>query len=113
MGCASSHHPNERQEAEPTRATIPSAIGKPEELDTGAMGPATQAVYAMCDIDADIVTGRDPLIPARQQRFASLPDPLPEDASAYVTMASRLKTAPGNAISGARTGMGARHHQEV
>ena len=42
------------------------------------------------------------IIPSSQQRFASLPDPPPEDATAQVKMAYKLKTAVGKAIYGAR-----------
>jgi len=42
-GWALSNHPNDSQEAEPTLAAIPSAIGTPEAaaLDAGYFGPAT------------------------------------------------------------------------
>ena len=43
-----------------------------------------------------------PIIPSSQQRFSPLPDPLPEDASALIKMAYKLKTAVGKAIYGAR-----------
>src|SRR5439155_18387509 len=43
-----------------------------------------------------------PIIPSSQQRFSSLPDPPPEEASALVKMAYKLKTALGKAIYGAR-----------
>jgi hypothetical protein len=47
-------------------------------------------------------TGRDPHHPSWQQRFAPLPDPPPEDASAQVKMAYKLRTALDKAIYGAR-----------
>jgi hypothetical protein len=43
-----------------------------------------------------------PIIQARQQRFAPLPDLPPEDANPQVKMAYKLKTALGKAIYGAR-----------
>jgi hypothetical protein len=43
-----------------------------------------------------------PIIQARQQHFAPVPDPPPEDASPQVKMAYKLKTALGKAIYGAR-----------
>ena len=43
-----------------------------------------------------------PIIPSSQQRFSPLPDPPPEDASALIKMAYKLKTAVGKAIYGAR-----------
>ena len=43
-----------------------------------------------------------PIIPEGPQRFAPLPDRPPEDASAQVKMAYKLRTALGKAIYGAR-----------
>src|SRR5438067_796627 len=71
-------------------------------LDTGYIGPATLAACEKRDIEPYIATGRDPHHPSWQQRFAPLPDPPPEDASAQVKMAYKLKTALGKAISAAR-----------
>jgi hypothetical protein len=104
VGWALSNHPNDSQEAEPTLAAIPSAIGTPEAaaLDTGYFGPATLAACAKRGIEPYIATGRDPHHPSWQQRFAPLPDPPPEDASSQVKMASKLKTALGKAIYRAR-----------
>ena len=104
VGCALSNHPNDSQEAEPTLQTIPPAIGTPEAaaLDTGYFGPATLAACARRGIEPYIATGRDPHHSSWQQRFAPLPDPPPDDASALVKMAYKLKTALGKAIYGAR-----------
>jgi transposase len=104
VGWALSNHPNDSQEAEPTLAAIPSAIGTPEAaaLDTGYFGPATLAACTKRGIEPSIATGRDPHHPSWQQRFAPLPDPPPEDASAQVKMAYKLKTALGKAIYGVR-----------
>jgi hypothetical protein len=66
-------------------------------------GPATLAACAKRGIEPSIATGRDPHHPSWQQRFASLPDPPPEDASSLVKMAYKLKTALGKAIYKART----------
>jgi len=103
VGWALSNHPNDSQEAEPTLAAIPSAIGTPEAaaLDTGSIGPATLAACAKRGIEPYIATGRDPHHPSWQQRFAPLPDPPPEDASSQVKMAYKLRTALGKAIYGA------------
>lgn len=100
VGCALSNHPNDSQEAEPTLATIPSEIGTPEAaaLDAGYFGPATLAACAKRGIEPYIATGRDPHHPSWRQRFAPLPDPPSEDASAQVKMAYKLKTAQGKAI---------------
>ena len=104
VGCALSNHPNDSEEAEPTRASIPSAIGTPEAaaLDAGYFGPATLAACEKRGIEPYIATGRDPHHPSWQQRFAPLPEPPPEGASAQVKMAYKLKTALGKAIYGAR-----------
>jgi len=104
VGWALSNHPNDSQEAEPTLAAIPSALGTPEAaaLDTGYGGPATLAACAKRSIEPYIATGRDPHHPSWQQRFAPLPDPPSEDASTQVKMAYKLRTALGKAIYGAR-----------
>jgi hypothetical protein len=104
VGCALSNHPNDSQEAEPTLGAIPLAIGTPEAaaLDAGYFGPATLGACARRGIEPYIATGRDPHHPSWQQRFAPLPDPPPENASAQVKMASKLKTGLGKAIYGAR-----------
>ncbi|BCL84527.1 transposase [Ktedonobacteria bacterium brp13] len=104
VGCTLSNHPNDSQEAEPTLAAIPSKLGTPEAaaLDAGYFGPATLAACAKRGIEPYIATGRDPHHPSWQQRFAPLPDPPPEDASAQVKMAYKLKTVLGKAIYGAR-----------
>ncbi len=104
VGCALSNHPNDTQEAEPTLQAIPSAIGTPEAaaLDAGYFGPATLTACVRRGIEPYIATGRDPHHPSWQKRFAPLPAPPPEDASAQVKMAYKLKTALGKAIYGAR-----------
>jgi Transposase DDE domain len=90
--------------AEPTLAAIPSAIGVPDAaaLDAGYFGPATLAACARRSIEPYVATGRDPHHPSWQQRFAPLPDPPSEDASAQVKMAYKLRTALGKAIYSAR-----------
>jgi len=104
VGWALSNHPNDSQEAEPTLSAIPSALGTPEAaaLDSGYSGPATLAACAKRNIEPYIATGRAPHHPSWRQRFAPLPDPPPEDASAHVKMAYKLRTALGKAIDGAR-----------
>ncbi len=104
VGWALSNHPNDSQEADPTLAAIPSAIGTPEAaaLDAGYFGPATLQACAKRGIEPYIATGRDPHHPSWQQRFAPLPDPPPEEASAQVKMAYKLRTALGKAIYGVR-----------
>src|SRR6266571_4932767 len=83
VGWALSNHPNDCQEAEPTLAALPSAIGTPEAaaLDAGYFGPATLLACEKRGIEPYIATGRDPHHPSWQQRFAPLLDPPPQDAS--------------------------------
>ena len=71
MDRALSNHPNDSQEAEPTLAAIPSALGTPEAaaLDAGYLGPATLAACAKRGIEPYIATGRDPHHPSWQQRL--------------------------------------------
>jgi hypothetical protein len=104
VGWALSNHPNDSQEADPTLAAIPSAIGPPDAaaLDAGYFGPATLQACAKRGIEPYIATGRDPHHASWQQRFAPLPDPPPEGASSQVKMAYKLRTALGKAIYGAR-----------
>jgi hypothetical protein len=71
-------------------------------LDAGYFGPATLLACARRGIEPYIATGRDPHHPSWQQRFAPLPDPPSEDASAQVKMAYKLRTALGKEIYGAR-----------
>ena len=89
VGWALSNHPNDSQEAEPTLAAIPSAIGMPEAaaLDAGYAGPATLTACEKRCIEPYIATGRDPHHASWQQRFAPLSDPPPEEASSQVKMA--------------------------
>ncbi len=104
VGCALSNHPNDSQEAEPTLQAIAPAIGTPDAaaLDAGYFGPATLLACARRGIEAYIATGRDPHHASWQPRFAPLPAPPSEDATAQVKMAYKLKTALGKAIYGAR-----------
>src|SRR5260221_13605798 len=104
VGWALSNHPNDSQEAEPTLAAIPSAIGMPEAaaLDAGYAGPATVTACEKRGIEPSIATGRDPHHPSWRQRFAPLPDPPPEEASPQVKMAYKLRTTLGKTIYSAR-----------
>jgi len=62
VACALSNHPNDSQEAEPTLAALPSALGVPAAaaLDAGYFGPATLAACAKRGIEPYTATGRDP-----------------------------------------------------
>jgi hypothetical protein len=116
VGWALSNHPNDSQEAEPTLAAIPSAIGRPDAaaLDTGYFGPATLAACAKRGIEPSIATGRDPHHPRGPQRFAPLPDPPPEDASSEAQDGLQAQDRFGQSdLPGAQVyrRTGDRHHQ--
>ncbi|MCA1598046.1 MAG: transposase [Chloroflexi bacterium] len=104
VGTSLSNHPNDTHEAEPTLAAISPEVGTPAAaaLDHGYWSPATLAACADRAIEPYIATGREPHHQSWQERFAPEPDPPPEDASAQVKMAYKLKTAVGKAIYGAR-----------
>jgi len=114
VGTSLSPHPNDTHEAEPTLAAIPPEVGAPDAaaldhgywgaatLDHGYWGAATLEACADRGIEPYIATGREPHHQSWQERFAPEPDPPPEDASAQVKMAYKLKTAVGKAIYGAR-----------
>jgi transposase len=104
VGTSLSNHPNDKAEAEPTLAAIPPEGGRPDAaaMDTGYGSAATLAACASRDSEPYIATGREPHHQRWQERFAPEPDPPPEDASARVKMAYKLKTAVGKAIYGAR-----------
>jgi transposase len=104
VGHSLSNHPNDTHEAEPTLESMDPASGMPEAaaLDTGYFSDSTLAACAKHGIEPYIATGRDPHHKSWQQRFASLPDPPPDDATARVKMAYKLKTTIGQAIYRAR-----------
>jgi len=104
VGTSLSNHPNDKAEAAPTLAAISPEGGTPDAAarDTGYWSPATRAACAARAIEPYIATGREPYHQSWQEHFAPEPDPPPEDASARVKMAYKLKTALGKAIYGAR-----------
>ena len=68
------------------------------QLDLSAL----YARYGRRGIEPYVATGRDPHHPSWQYRFAPLAAPPPEDASAQIKMAYKLKTTLGKAIYSAR-----------
>ncbi len=104
VGVALSNHPNDRQEADPTLAAIPSEIGPPSAgaMDNGYFSAANIAACERRGIDPYIATGRDPHHLSWQERFAEEPDPPAAAASPTVKMAYKLKTVIGKAIYGLR-----------
>ena len=104
VGESLSNHPNDQAEAEPTVDSIPTELGKPEAaaLDNGFFSQTNIAAFASRGIDPYIATGRDSHNQSWQERFAAEPTPPPEDASAKIKMAYKLKTQIGKAVYAAR-----------
>ncbi len=95
-----SNHPNDKREAEPTLAAIPTELGKPSgaALDNGYWGEDTLNALDARGIDGYVATGREEHHKSWRTFFAKEPDPPPEDASAQVKMAYKLQTEVGKAI---------------
>jgi transposase len=104
VGESLSNHPTDQHEAEPTLDAIPPQIGpaKAGAMDNGYFSAANIVVCEQRGIDPYIATGRDPHHPSWQERFAAVPAPPGDDASAREKMAYKLKTAIGKAIYGLR-----------
>src|SRR5262245_11322331 len=104
VGLSLSNHPTDQQEVEPTLEAIPSDLGSPDAaaLDAGYFSEANIAVFERHAIVSYIATGRDPHHPSWWERFAQLPQPPGEEASAKVKMAYKLKSAIGKGIYGLR-----------
>ena len=104
VGESLSNHPNDQSEAVPTVDSILAQVGRPEAvaLDSGYFSAANVVAFESRNIDAYIATGRDSHNQSWQERFADLPASPPEEASAKVKMAYKLKTAIGKAIYAAR-----------
>src|SRR5260370_110264 len=102
MACASLLAGNSKSKHKAARTEIVKRRWLSLWSDEWSDSPATLTACAKLGIEAYIATGRDPHHPSWQQRFASLPEPPPEEASTQVKMAYKLKTAVGKAIYGAR-----------
>jgi transposase len=104
VGESLSNHPTDQQEVEPTLASIPPDLGTPDAaaLDAGYFSEANIAIFERHAIESYIATRRDPHHPSWWERFAQLPQPPGEDASAKEKMAYKLKSAIGKAIYGLR-----------
>jgi transposase len=100
VATALSNHPNDKREAEPALAALPTELGQPAAaaLDNGYWSPATLQALDVRGIDAYIATGREPHHTSWQAFFAQAPAPPPDDASPKVKMAFKLKTEIGRAI---------------
>jgi len=104
VGESLSNHPTDQHQAEPTLDAIPPQLGpaKAGAMDNGYFSTANIVVCERRGIDPYIATGRDPHHPSWQERFAAVPAPPGDDASAREKMAYKLKTAIGKAIYGLR-----------
>ena len=100
VATALSNHPNDKREAEPALAALPTELGMPmaAALDNGYWGPATQQALDKRGIEAYIATGHDAHHKSWQAFFAETPAPPPADASPKVKMAYKLQTEIGQAI---------------
>jgi transposase len=104
VGQSLSNHPTDQHQVEPTLDSIPPDVGSPQAaaLDAGYFSEANIVIFERRAIEPYIATGRDGHHPSWCERFAQLPQPPGEDASAKVKMAYKLKTAIGKAIYGLR-----------
>jgi transposase len=100
VACSLSNHPNDKAEAEPTLAALPTALGIPDAaaLDNGFWSEKNLAALEERHIEAYIATGREPHHMSWQERFATEPEPPAADASPQVKMAYKLRTEIGQAI---------------
>lgn len=100
VGHTLSNHPTDRQEALPTVAAIPSAVGqiKNATLDNGYWSPGNVASLEALGIEPYIATGREHHYQSWQARFAAEPDPPAQEASLLVKMAYKLRTTIGKQI---------------
>src|SRR5512134_1592641 len=97
---ALSNHPNDKGEAEASLTALDPALGHAEAvaMDNGYFGPASLQACAKHGLEAYIATGREPHQLSWRSFFAELPEPPPEEASATVKMAYKLRTEIGQAI---------------
>lgn len=100
VACSLSNHPNDKAEAEPTLAALPSELGTPAAaaLDNGFWSEQNLTALQERHIEPYIATGREPHHQSWQERFAAEPQPPPENAGAQVKMAYKLRTEIGQAI---------------
>jgi transposase len=97
---ALSNHPTDKGEAEATLAALDPALGQAEAvaMDNGYFSPASLQACAKHGLEAYIATGREPHHLSWRSFFTQLPEPPPEEASAMVKMAYKLRTEIGQAI---------------
>jgi len=95
-----SNHPNDKQEAEPTLATLSPDLGKVDgaALDNGYFSPATIKACEQRGIEPYIATGRQAHHQSWQTFFAQEGEPPLDSASPKVKMAYKLQTELGRDI---------------
>ena len=100
VASASSAHPNDKQEAEPTLDALSPKVGKPQAvaLDNGYFSEANIAALEARGLDPYIATGREPHQKSWRTFFRERPEPPPADASPKLKMAYKLQTEIGQAI---------------
>jgi hypothetical protein len=100
VACSLSNHPNDKAEAEPTLAALSPELGTPAAaaLDNGFWSEQNIAALEKRHVEPYIATGREPHHQSWQERFSAEPAPPPENASAQVKMAYKLRTEIGQAI---------------
>ena len=101
VGHTLSDHPNDKQEAVPTLAAIPTAqIGQPDAaaLDNGYFSQANIEAFETRGVDPYIATGREAHHQSWSEFFAGQSDPPAHDASPKEKMAYKLQTQIGQAV---------------
>ena len=101
VGHGLSNHPNDKQEAVPTLAAIPTdAIGWPDAaaMDNGYFSQTNIEAFQAQGVEPYIATGRESHHRSWQERFAQQPVPPPEEATPKEKMAYKLQTEIGQAI---------------
>ena len=100
VGTSLSNHPTDHGEVVPTLTAIPVEVGVPDAaaLDAGYFSAANIEVLQGRGIEAYIATGREPHHWDWQSYFAAESAAPPSDASAKEQMASKLRTALGQAV---------------
>jgi transposase len=95
-----SNHPNDKAEAEPTLAALPSELGTPAAgaADCGFWSEPNRQAFEKRGIEPYIATGREPHSRSWEAFFAEHPVPPADDASPIVKMAYKLQTEIGQAI---------------
>jgi len=95
-----SNHPNDKQEAAPTLATLSPAVGKPNAaaLDNGYFSEANIVACQALGIDPYIATGRESHHLDWRTFFKEQPEEPGPEASPKVKMAYKLQTEIGQSI---------------